>query len=199
MSDKRGVAPAAGRNVEPIGNVLGEWLPPAGVVLELASGTGEHALAFARRFPQLDWQPTDQAAEAIASIAAWRSDGPPNLLAPVLLDCAADRWPISAADALLCINMVHISPWRSSLGLIAGASRLLAPGAPLILYGPWIEDEVATVPSNLVFNADLKARNPEWGLRRVTDFAAAAEEADLWLADRRALPANNIMLRFDRR
>ena len=197
-SDARRSAPAALRNVGPIGDVLAEWLPPRGLVLEIASGTGEHALAFARRFLALDWQPSDPDPGALASIAAWRGEGPPNLLDPVALNAQDDEWPIERADAIQCINMVHISPWASALGLIAGAERLLAKGAPLILYGPWIAEGVDTAPSNLAFDTDLKARDPAWGLRRVEDFAAAAIPHGLVLADQQAMPANNRMLLFRR-
>src|SRR5262245_26668502 len=161
-------APAAQRNVVPIGDVLEEWLPSAGLILEIASGTGEHAFAFARRFPNLDWQPSDPEAEALASIAAWRAEGPPNLLPPVELDVTRD-WPVNSADAIMCVNMVHISPWACSLGLMGGAQRLLGKGAPLILYGPWLEADVEPAPSNLAFDLDLKARDPRWGLRLVED------------------------------
>lgn len=191
-------APAAARNVGPIGDVLAEWLPPSGLVLEVASGTGEHALAFARRFPQLDWQPSDPDRAALASIAAWAAEGPANLRSPVLLDVCDAEWPVDHADALLCINMVHISPWEASLGLIDGAARLLTKGGVLILYGPWLVDGIETAPSNLAFDADLKARNPSWGLRLVSDFAAAAAKRRLTLADQRAMPANNRMLLFRR-
>ena len=116
--------------------------------------------------------------DALASIAAWRAAaGLPNVRAPITIDAASADWPIGEADAVLNINMVHISPWASALGLIAGAARVLPAGAPLILYGPWLKDDIATAPSNLAFDADLKRRDPEWGLRRVEDFAAAASQA----------------------
>ena len=191
-------APAAARNVVPIGDVLAEWLPSNGLVLEVASGTGEHALAFATRFPNLDWQPSDPDPEALASIEAWRSDGPPNLRAAVQIDTRSDDWPVDEVDAILCINMVHISPWQSGIGLLDGAERLLGPGGSLILYGPWIEAEVETTPSNIAFDQSLRERNSEWGLRRVEDFAREAEKRGLVLAGRREMPSNNIMLRFDR-
>lgn len=190
-------APAAARNVAPIGDVLAEWLPGSGLVLEIASGTGEHALAFARRFPNLDWQPSDPDPEALASIAAWQREGPQNLLKPIQLDVCADEWPIERADALLCINMVHISPWEASIGLLEGAARLLGEGSSLLMYGPWLEANVETAPSNLTFDQSLKARDSRWGLRLVEDFAAEASIRGLFLADRRAMPANNIMLRFE--
>ncbi len=187
-------APAAQRNREPIAAVLAEWLPARGLVLEVASGTGEHAVYFAERFPQLEWQPTDLHGEALSSIAAWReAAGLSNVRTPLLLDSAATDWPIDRADAVLSINMVHISPWASALGLIAGAARLLTPGAPLILYGPWLKADIPTAPSNLAFDADLRERDPEWGLRRVEDFAEAARES-FDLADLRQMPANNLML-----
>jgi hypothetical protein len=189
-------APAAARNVGPIGDVLEEWLPESGSVLEIASGTGEHALAFARRFPQLDWQPSDPDPEALGSIAAWQTEGPANLRAPIRLDVTGD-WPVDRADAILCINMVHISPWDSSLGLLDGAQRLLAHRAPLILYGPWLEAGVEAAPSNLAFDLDLKARDPRWGLRLVEDFAAEAALRGFVLAARRPMPSNNLMLRFE--
>lgn len=194
----RRFAPAAARNVRPIGDVLAQWLPDRGTVLELASGTGEHSLAFARRFPELLWQPSDASDEALDWIAAWREEGPANLLSPLVLDAARPHWPTDRADALLAINLVHISPWESSLGLLDGAARLLAPGAPLILYGPWIEEGVPTAPSNLAFDADLRARHCRWGLRCVSDFVREAEPRGLVLAERRAMPANNIMLRLER-
>ena len=188
-------APAALRNREPIAAVLREWLPARGSVLETASGSGEHAVYFAREFQQLDWQPSDIDPAALASIAAWRADaGLPNLRAPLPLDAAASDWPIAHADAVLSLNMVHISPWSAALGLLAGAARLLEPGAPLILYGPWLEGGVAPAPSNLAFDADLRARDPQWGLRRVEDFAAAAMDQGFQLEQRRAMPANNLML-----
>jgi len=187
-------APAALRNREPIAEVLAEWLPTRGLVLEVASGSGEHAVYFAKRFTQLDWQPTDLHREALSSISAWRhTAGLANVREPLLLDAAADEWPVDHADAVLSINMVHISPWASALGLIAGAARVLAPGAPLILYGPWLKADIPTAPSNLAFDADLRGRDPDWGLRRVEDFAEAARES-FDLADIRHMPANNLML-----
>ncbi len=192
-------APAALRNREPIAEVLSEWLPPEGLVLEIASGTGEHAAFFAERFPDLEWQPSDVHPDALASISAWQAmAGLPNLRAPVTLDASLSDWPIDHADALLSINMVHISPWASALGLLAGAQRILPPGAPLILYGPWIRGEFPTAPSNLAFDADLRRRNSEWGLRRVEDFAAAAARHGFDIAQTREMPANNLMLLFRR-
>jgi SAM-dependent methyltransferase len=175
--------------------VLRDWLPPSGLVLEIASGTGEHALYFAQRFAHLDWQPTDINADALASMVAWRREAEvENLLAPIELDSSAPDWPIQRAEAILCTNMAHISPWEASLGLLDGAARLLPEGGALILYGPWLLDSVATAPSNLDFDQDLKRRNPRWGLRRVEDFAEAAADRGLKLEQTRAMPANNFML-----
>ena len=188
-------APAALRNREPIVEVLAEWLPESGLVLEVASGTGEHAAYFAETFPNLEWQPSDIHPDALASIAAWRAEADlPNLRGPIVLDASAPDWPIAHADALLNINMEHISPWSAALGLLDGAARLLSPRAPLILYGPWVTEEIETAPSNLAFDADLKRRDSEWGLRSVEDFAAEAERRGLALAERRPMPANNMML-----
>ena len=188
-------APAAVRNREPIAEVLEEWLPERGLALEIASGTGEHAVHFARRFPQLEWQPSDLHPDALASIRAWRTEaGLPNLRAPLTIDASSPDWPIASADAVLSINMVHISPWASALGLLDGAARILPAGASLILYGPWLKDDVPTAPSNLDFDADLKRRDPAWGLRRVEDFAAAAGKCGLRLIETRTMPANNMML-----
>jgi hypothetical protein len=141
-------------------------LPRQGLVLEIASGTGEHAVYFAKAFPQLEWQPSDAHPSALASIAAWRDEAcVPNLAEPIVIDTSKPDWPIESADAILNINMVHISPWAAALGLLDGAHRLLARGAPLILYGPWLKDGIETAPSNCDFDLDLKRRDPEWGLR----------------------------------
>jgi SAM-dependent methyltransferase len=190
-------APATLRNRDAIAEVLARELPAQGSVLEIAAGTGEHAAFFAERFPALEWQPSDPSAEALASIAAYRADYPGgNLAEPVLLDAAApDGWPVAAADAIVCINMVHISPWEATLGLFAGAARLLGRhGGPLLLYGPYIEQGVETAPSNLEFDASLKARNPLWGLREAEALDRLAAAHGMARAARYAMPANNIML-----
>jgi hypothetical protein len=193
-------APAALRNREPIAEVLAEWLPPDGLVLEIASGTGEHAIYFAERFAKLDWQPSDLHPDALASIEAWREASQlPNVRKPIVIDASVSGWPIDRADAVLSINMVHISPWASALGLLAGSARVLGPGAPLILYGPWLKDDIDTAEGNLAFDADLRRRNPQWGLRRVEDFQDAAVERGFELVTTRAMPANNLMLLLTRR
>jgi hypothetical protein len=192
-------APAALRNRDPIADVLAEWLPKEGLVLEIASGTGEHAVHFAKTFPSLTWQPSDIHADALHSIAAWRAEAQlPNLREPMVLDAASNEWAVASADAVLSINMVHISPWRSAIGLIDGAARLLPAGGVLILYGPWLKDDIETAPSNLAFDADLKRRDPEWGLRHVEEFAAEARSRGFLLEEVRHMPANNLMLLFRR-
>jgi len=190
-------APAALRNREPIGDVLADWLPPGGTVLEIASGTGEHAVAFAERFPDLKWQPGDLHSDALASIEAWRRAADlPNLHAPIAIDASLPEWPIQRADAVLSINMAHISPWEASLGLVAGAARILPERGPLILYGPWLKDDLDTAPSNFDFDASLKRRDALWGLRRVEDFVAAAAAKEFAFVEWRQMPANNLMLLF---
>lgn len=192
-------APATLRNREPIAAVLAQELPAAGTVLEVAAGTGEHAVHFAAAFPALHWQPTDPSAEALASIAAYREDYPgTNLSAPLLLDASApDSWPVQAADAIVCINMVHISPWEATLGLFRGAAQVLgSTGGPLILYGPYLEQGVETAPSNRDFDASLKARDPRWGLRAAEDLDRLAAQHGMARSARYAMPANNLILVF---
>jgi hypothetical protein len=192
-------APAALRNREPIAEVLAEWLPDSGLVLEIASGTGEHSVYFAERFPRLEWQPSDIHADAIGSIDAWRTAfSMENVRPAVELDASSAEWPLDEAAAVLSINMVHISPWASALGLIAGAARILPKGGPLILYGPWISDPALIAPSNRAFDDQLRSVDPAWGLRTVSAFAAEAERKGLHLEQTREMPANNLMLLFRR-
>ena len=199
MSDARRTAPHVARNTAPIVDVLRDVLPAQGLVLEVASGSGEHALHFARAFPALLWQPSDAEPAALRSIEAWRqAEGLPNLLAPVALDAASLPWPVDQADAILCINMVHISPWAATLGLLDGAERLLAAGAPLYLYGAYRREGVSTAPSNEAFDASLKARNPEWGVRRLEAVTAEAERRSLRLDRVVEMPANNLSVVFRR-
>jgi len=186
-------APATLRNRDAIADVLRTVLPPAGTVLEVASGTGEHAVFLAQQFPRLSWQPSDPDVEALASIAAWRAEAAaPNLLAPVQLDALAATWPVASADAMLCINMVHISPWAATLGLLRGAAALLPSGAPLYLYGPYRRQGIVTAASNEAFDASLKARDPRWGLRDLATVVAAAAEAGLGFDTLHEMPANNL-------
>lgn len=197
-ADKRH-APATLRNRDAIVAVLADWLPETGTVLEVASGSGEHAVHFAAAFPHLDWQPSDPDPAGLDSIAAYRAEaGLANIAPPIALDAAAAKWSVDRADAILCINMVHIGPWEATLGLFAGAARLLAPGAPLILYGPYVEPNVPTATSNLAFDDSLRSRDPAWGLRDTDAVKAAAADAGLAFAERRAMPANNLMLLFRR-
>ncbi len=199
MSDPRRHAPATERNREPILAILRDVLPASGTVLEVASGTGEHAIHFARALPNLIWRPSDPDPGAIASIRAWAENARlPNLRPPLLLDASAAEWPIDTADAVICINMVHISPWEATVGLISGAARLLPAGAPLILYGPYLQQDVETAPSNLAFDKSLKSRDPRWGLRRVEDVAALAESHGFALGAIHQMPANNLTVVFRR-
>jgi hypothetical protein len=193
-------SPATVRNRDPILAVLREHLPASGLVLEIAAGAGEHALHMATHLPGLTWRPTDPDAQALASIAAWREQGPANLLAPLRLDAAdPDSWPVAAADAVVCINMIHISPWSATEGLFAGAGRILPQAGVLVTYGPYLEDGVPTAPSNLAFDESLKSRDPAWGIRRREDLEALAAAHGLALHARIAMPANNLGLVFRRR
>ena len=192
-------APATARNSAPIAAVLHNELPASGTVLEIASGSGEHALFFADRFPDLTWQPSDPDPDALASIAAWRDErGLANLRPPLQLDASAPNWPVKRADALVCINMIHISAWEASVGLFRGGSSVLARGAPLILYGPYLEDDIETAPSNLAFDRSLKERNPAWGLRNVSQIDGVAAERGFERTGRHEMPANNLMLIYRR-
>lgn len=197
MSDHRRSAPHVARNAEPIIEVLREALPARGLVLEVASGSGEHALHFARTFPKLLWQPSDPEPAALRSIEAWRAEaGLFNLLPAVALDARAAEWAVTEADALLCINMVHISPWAATVGLLRGAGRLLQPGALLYLYGPYRQAGVETAPSNEAFDADLRARDQDWGLRDLEEVVAEAEGRGFRLDRVIPMPANNLSVLF---
>jgi SAM-dependent methyltransferase len=195
--DHRRSAPSALRNREPILAVLRGALPEKGTVLELASGTGEHVLHFARQIPHLVWQPSDPSAEARASVAAWlEAEGLANVRAPIDLDASRPAWPIEEADAILAINLVHISPWRVTVGLIEGAKRLLPVGGLLYLYGPYRQRGHPLAASNAAFDADLRRRNPEWGLRDVAEVTALATQHGLTLENIVEMPANNLSLLF---
>lgn len=188
-------APATLRNREPIRDVLWDELATSGLLLEIAAGTGEHAVYFSQSFENWDWQPTDPDPEALSSIAAWREEGgSANLLPPLLLDAASSAWPINRADAILCVNMTHISPPAATEGLFAGASSLLQSGAPLLIYGPFIEADMQTAPSNLQFDASLKARDASWGLRKVAWLDGLAKVNGLERTARHVMPANNLTL-----
>ena len=197
MPDPRRHAPATARNREPILAILRGVLPPSGTVLEIASGTGEHAIHFAAALPDLIWQPSDPDPAALASIRAWAEAARlPNLRPPLLLDASAAEWPIARADAMLCINMVHISPWEATVGLMRNAGKLLPVGAPLVLYGPYFQKGVETAPSNQAFDADLRRRDPAWGIRGLDDVAELAQRHVLDLVSVREMPANNLIVVF---
>ena len=192
-------APAVARNRDPILAVLREVLAAPGTVLEIASGSGEHAVHFASALPHLVWQPTDPDEHARRSIAAHAARaGLPNLLPPLALDAAAPVWPVTHADAVVSINMIHIAPWSAAEGLMAGAARLLAPGSPLYLYGPFREHGRHTAPSNAAFDESLKARDPAWGVRDLDEVAALASRHGLALSRTVAMPANNLSVVFRR-
>jgi len=187
------------RNRDPILDVLQRVLPRRALVLELASGSGEHAAYFAKALPFLTWQPTDPDAQALASIAAHRAAaGAANLLAPLKLDVTAERWPVERADAIVCCNMIHIAPWAACEGLMAGAARALSSGGILYLYGPYKIGGRHTAPSNQAFDADLRARNPEWGIRDLDDVTALAASQSFVLAEMVQMPANNLSVIFRR-
>ncbi|HWI86719.1 MAG TPA: DUF938 domain-containing protein [Sphingomonas sp.] len=197
--DIRRSSPAALRNREPILDVLRTVLPRDGLALELASGSGEHVIHFAAALPNLTWQPSDPSADALASIGAWvAAENPKNVLPPLDLDATAETWPIERADAVIAINMVHISPWAATLGLLRHARTLLPTGGPLFLYGPYQRRNEALAPSNAAFDADLRARNPAWGLRYLEDVTRAAEAVGLKLDRVVAMPANNLSVIFVR-
>jgi SAM-dependent methyltransferase len=202
--DQRLSAPAAERNAAPILEVLQGVLPARGTVLEIASGTGQHAAYFAAHFtgglPDLHWQPSDADPRARASIAAWRAHtGLANLLAPLDLDVMREPWPIAAADAIVCINMIHIAPWEATLALMQGAGTRLATSGVLVTYGPYRRGGAHTAPSNAAFDADLRTRNPAWGVRDMEAVETLAEAAGLVCEARVPMPANNFSLVFRKR
>ena len=190
--------PRSARNREPILAVLRRVLPASGLVLEIASGSGEHAAFFAAALPGVTWQPSDPDARARASIAAYRDDrAAANLLPPLDLDAAA-AWPIAHADAVVCINMIHIAPWVACEGLVAGAARVLPAGSVLYFYGPYQEDGRHTAPGNAAFDADLRARDPRWGVRDLGEVIALARRHGLAHEETVAMPANNRSVVFRR-
>ena len=198
-SDRRQFRPHVARNREPIRDVLKRVLPKQGLVLEIASGSGEHAAYFAQNLPGLRWQPTDANFEMFESIAAHRAAaGVANLLAPHHLDVTSERWPVEQADAIVCCNMIHISPWAATEGLIAGAGRTLPRGGVLYLYGPYKIDGRHTAPSNQDFDASLRARNRLWGVRDLADVSRLAERHGLALGETVPMPANNLSVIFRR-
>lgn len=199
-ADARRHAPATGRNRQPIGEVLATVLPDRGRLLEIAAGTGEHAMAFAAAFPGLVWQPTDPSPAALASIAAWAAESArPNLLPPLAVDVTDPAWPDRLPgdwDAAICINMIHIAPWAACQGLMAGCGRLLKRGAPLYLYGPFRIGGAHTAPSNAAFDATLRAGDPAHGVRDLEAVRALAAAHGLSLERQLAMPANNLSVIF---
>lgn len=197
MTAARQKSPSTARNREPIAAVLAGVLPAKGLVLEIASGAGEHAIFLAQGFPALTFQPSDPSPAARESIAAWiRHDSPANVLPPLAIDASAERWSLDSASAFICINMIHISPWAATQGLLRNAARLLGQGAPLYLYGPYRREGVETAPSNEAFDEDLKRRNAAWGLRDLETVAALAQEHGFGAPVVTEMPANNLSLVF---
>ena len=200
MADALPHAPATARNRAPILAVLKRVLPPTGTVLEIASGTGEHVAYFAPNFPGLLWQPSDRDPANLPGIASWTAaSGAANIRPPLLLDVEQTDWGLEAADAILCINMIHIAPWSAAEALMAGAGRLLPPGGPLYLYGPYKRGGAHTAPSNAAFDADLRRRDPSWGVRDLDDVVRLAATHALALNEVVPMPANNLSVVFRRR
>ena len=198
-SDARRHSPAAERNRDPIARELQRLLPPEGLALEIASGTGQHAAFFAAALPAWRWLPSDGDARSMASIGVW-CEGLANVLPPIPLDAMKPAWAgvPAAVDAIFCANMLHIAPWPTCAALMQGASRHLAAEGRLLLYGPYVVDGETMAPSNLAFDADLRARDAAWGLRRLADVTAEAAAAGLRLSERLPMPANNLLLVFTR-
>ena len=192
-------APSAERNRDPILEVMRRHFPGTGRVVEIASGTGQHAVHFAGAMPGLDWQPTDIDPAARASVEAWvRDEGLSNVRTPIELDTRADPWPVASADVVVCINMIHISPWESCVGLMRGAGQVLPAGGILFTYGPYKLDGEHTAASNAAFDESLRGRDPAWGVRDLADVTAEAERNGLVRIDMVAMPANNFSLVFRR-
>ena len=192
-------APATARNRQPILDVLRQHLPATGLVLEVASGSGEHAVYFAAALPQLVFQPSDPDDDALASIDAWaETSGLSNVRPAMALDAAAPTWPIEHADAVLCCNMIHIAPWTAAVGLVAGAARILPDHGLLYLYGPFRRAGRHTAPSNEAFDLDLRRRNPAWGVRDLEAVSELAAEQGFAAPEIVAMPANNLSLIFRR-
>jgi SAM-dependent methyltransferase len=199
MEIERETAPSAERNKEPILEVLRRFLPSHGLVLEIGSGTGQHVAHFAKAFPDITFQPSEMDSSRHASIAAWiRHEGLANVKSPVSFDVSRLPWPVDRADAIVCINVLHISPWAATLGLMAGAGKLLPPRGVLVTYGPYKQEGRHTAPSNESFDASLRSRDPRWGVRDLEEVAAAAKREGLDVAETIAMPANNFTLVFIR-
>jgi hypothetical protein len=199
MTDHRLHAPATLRNRDPILEVLRIILPKSGLALEIASGSGEHIVHFAAHLPNLTFQPSDPDPDALRSIEAWTEEtGVKNVRPPILLDATQDSWPISAAGAVLCINMIHIAPWHATLSLLDHAAAILPPDAPLYLYGPYRRENMPWADSNQAFDQSLKARNPDWGVRQLEKVTQLAGQHGFGLPDITQMPANNLSVTFYR-
>lgn len=199
MSDDRLISPSVERNRDPILAVLRPLVTDGSMVLEIASGSGGHVVHFAAALPAVTFQPTDPDPAARASIAAWIAHTAlPNIRPPLALDAVTLPWPDIAADVVVCINMIHIAPWDAALGLLQGAARALRPGGTLLLYGPYRMAGQHTAPSNAAFDASLRARNPQWGVRDLEAVAEAAHAAGFAPPQVHALPANNLAVVFRR-
>jgi SAM-dependent methyltransferase len=198
--DGRQFSPSAARNSGPIREVLEKVLPRSGIALEIGSGTGEHIVCFAKALPGLLWQPSDPDPASRASIAAWiAAEGLANVRTPVAIDVRQAAWGVedeAPFAAVVSLNMIHIAPWESALGLLAGAGRLLRQGGILYLYGPFTRSGAHTAPSNAAFDADLKRRNPSWGVRDLDDLVREAAPHGLKLREVVEMPANNLSLVF---
>jgi len=193
--DARETAPSAERNKQPILEVLARVLPPRGLVLEIGSGTGQHVAHFAKALTAHTFQPSEMDVARHASIEAWvAADRLPNVRPPLAIDLTTRPWPLAAADAVVCINVIHISPWEATLGLMAGAARILPVGGVLVTYGPYLRGGEHTAPSNEAFDASLRARNPGWGVRDVDALVEVASEEGLALEEVVPMPANNFTL-----
>ncbi|MEQ8762490.1 MAG: DUF938 domain-containing protein [Planctomycetota bacterium] len=192
-------AESAERNCESIWENLGPLLPESGLVLEIASGTGQHVVHYAERTPELTWQPTDVEPENITSIAHYVAEAElKNVRTPLLLDVTSNEWPVKSADVVVCINMIHIAPWKATRGLFRGAARVLGKGGLLFLYGPYLVEGRETEPSNLEFDADLKSRDASWGLRKLEDVGEVGEKQGLELVAHIDTPKNNLSVIFRR-
>ena len=191
------VSPSAERNKAPIADVLDGLLPSSGQVLEISSGTGQHVVHFARRMPRLVWQPTERDAESLRSIAAWLEvEALPNVRAPLFLDVCDDVWPVTHTDAAICLNMIHIAPWPATEALLRGAGKTLRPSGLLFLYGPFQRQGAHTAESNAEFDRQLRARDPQWGVRNLEDVATVATSEGFELGEIHQLPANNLGVVF---
>ena len=198
--DARETAPSPERNKQPILEILARVLPPKGLVLEIGSGTGQHVVHFAKALPDLIFQPSEMDTERHPSIVAWSGNEQLiNVRPPLAFDMARLPWPVRSADAVICINVIHISPWEATLALMRGAGDILPPRGPLVTYGPYRRGGAHTAPSNETFDTSLRSRNPLWGVRDMEEVIAVANDARLDFQEAVSMPANNFTLVFRRR